>query len=112
MLDRPILGDVMSIRGVKRRTFSAALGPEAAWPLVASLTKEVAMRLWFALSLLLTLLLPVRSAEAQDRLERLYVIDCGQRTAPDVAPWTPGVNVGNLSILSIRVTCSSTVPTG
>ena len=33
-------------------------------------------------------------AAAQARLERLYVIDCGERTAPDVAPWTPGVNVG------------------
>jgi len=40
------------------------------------------------------LLLPVELVRAQDRLERLYVIDCGQRTAPDVAPWTPGVNVG------------------
>ena len=41
------------------------------------------MRLWFALSLLLTLLLAVELAEAQDRLERLYVIECGERTAPE-----------------------------
>jgi N-acyl homoserine lactone hydrolase len=71
---------------VRRRKFIAGLG--------SLLTKEIVMRLRFALSLLLTLLLPIELARAQDRLERLYVIDCGQRTAPDVAPWTPGVNVG------------------
>ena len=30
----------------------------------------------------------------QGTVERLYVIECGERTAPDVAPWTPGINVG------------------
>ncbi len=33
-------------------------------------------------------------AAAQATAERLYVIECGSRTAPDVSPWTPGVNVG------------------
>ncbi|MEP7084773.1 MAG: N-acyl homoserine lactonase family protein [Betaproteobacteria bacterium] len=31
---------------------------------------------------------------AQGTVERLYVIECGERTAPDVSPWTPGINVG------------------
>jgi N-acyl homoserine lactone hydrolase len=46
---------------------------------------------FIAVSALLQLVAP---AVAQTKLERLYVIDCGERTAPDVSPWTPGVNVG------------------
>src|SRR6478735_7960788 len=33
-------------------------------------------------------------AVAESKAERVYVIECGSRTAPDVSPWTPGVNVG------------------
>ena len=47
-----------------------------------------------ALAALLTMALWVNAASAQAKVERLYVIECGERTAPDVAPWTPGVNVG------------------
>jgi len=43
---------------------------------------------------LLALAWPARSEAAQATAERLYVIECGARTAPDVSPWTPGVNVG------------------
>lgn len=46
------------------------------------------------LAALLTLSLLTQPAAAQATIERLYVIECGERTAPDVAPWTPGVNVG------------------
>jgi glyoxylase-like metal-dependent hydrolase (beta-lactamase superfamily II) len=46
------------------------------------------------LAALLALPLLAQPAAAQAKLERLYVIECGERTAPDVAPWTPGVNVG------------------
>jgi glyoxylase-like metal-dependent hydrolase (beta-lactamase superfamily II) len=52
------------------------------------------MRLRFAIAALLALPLLVEPASAQAKLERLYAIECGERTAPDVAPWTPGVNVG------------------
>jgi N-acyl homoserine lactone hydrolase len=42
------------------------------------------------------LLLPLltQPAAAQANAERLYVIECGSRTAHDVSPWTPVVNVG------------------
>ncbi len=43
---------------------------------------------------LLALLLAARAAHAEATADRLYVIECGERTAPDVSPWTPGVNVG------------------
>jgi N-acyl homoserine lactone hydrolase len=43
---------------------------------------------------LLALPLLTQPAGAQAKAERLYVIECGSRTAPDVSPWTPGVNVG------------------
>jgi N-acyl homoserine lactone hydrolase len=56
--------------------------------------QEVAMKVFSALITLLTFSLLVGPAAAQAKLERLYVIECGERTAPDVAPWTPGVNVG------------------
>src|SRR6516165_6987359 len=52
------------------------------------------MRLRFAIAALLALPLLVEPASAQAKLERLYAIESGERTAPDVAPWTPGVNVG------------------
>ena len=42
----------------------------------------------------LALALQTQLTAAQGTIERLYVIECGERTAPDVAPWTPGVNVG------------------
>ena len=43
---------------------------------------------------LLVLSLLTQRAASQSNAERLYVIECGARTAPDVSPWTPGVNVG------------------
>jgi glyoxylase-like metal-dependent hydrolase (beta-lactamase superfamily II) len=36
----------------------------------------------------------VPSANAQGGIDRLYVIECGERTVADISPWTPGVNVG------------------
>ena len=56
--------------------------------------QQIAMKSYFVLTALLALPLLVGPAAAQAKLERLYVIECGERTAPDVAPWTPGVNVG------------------
>ena len=48
-----------------------------------------------SLSIIAALLaLLTQPAAAQATAERLYVIECGSRTAPDVSPWTPGVNVG------------------
>lgn len=52
------------------------------------------MKSSFAFAALFALPLFAQPAFAQAKLERLYVIECGERTAPDVAPWTPGVNVG------------------
>src|SRR5215470_14136560 len=52
------------------------------------------MKSGFAFAMLLALPLLTGPAAAQAKLERLYVIECGERTAPDVSPWTPGVNVG------------------
>ena len=52
------------------------------------------MKLLFSITALLTLLSLSQTAAAQGKVERLYVIECGARTAPDVSPWTPGVNVG------------------
>jgi N-acyl homoserine lactone hydrolase len=52
------------------------------------------MKLLAAIAALLALPLLAQSADAQGTIERLYVIECGARTAPDVSPWTPGVNVG------------------
>ena len=52
------------------------------------------MRALSAIAALLALPLLAQSAAAQGKAERLYVIECGARTAPDVSPWTPGVNVG------------------
>ena len=43
---------------------------------------------------LLALPLLMQLAAAQGKAERLYVIECGSRTAPDVSLWTPGINVG------------------
>jgi glyoxylase-like metal-dependent hydrolase (beta-lactamase superfamily II) len=36
----------------------------------------------------------VQGQEPQARAERLYVLDCGVGTAPDVSRWSPGVNAG------------------
>ena len=47
-----------------------------------------------ALAALLCAILAAGPALAAGAVDRLYVIECGERTAPDVAPWTPGVNVG------------------
>jgi N-acyl homoserine lactone hydrolase len=55
---------------------------------------EVAVQSRWMLATLCLLPLFAEPVIAQTKLERLYVIDCGERTAPDVAPWTPGVNVG------------------
>src|SRR5690349_5806326 len=52
------------------------------------------VRLLSAIVAMLALPLLMQPAAAQGKAERLYVIECGQRTAPDVSPWTPGVNVG------------------
>jgi N-acyl homoserine lactone hydrolase len=49
---------------------------------------------WHLPAALLTLLLVMQAAYAEATADRLYVIACGERTAPDVSPWTPGVNVG------------------
>ena len=51
------------------------------------------MKCFAILSALLTFFLAGPVA-AQGSVERLYVIECGERTAPDVSPWTPGINVG------------------
>ena len=48
------------------------------------------MKSGVALAALLTMPLWVNAASAQAKVEQLYVIECGERTAPDVAPWTPG----------------------
>jgi N-acyl homoserine lactone hydrolase len=52
------------------------------------------MRSLSAIVMLLVLPMLAQPAAAQSMAERLYVIGCGSRTAPDVSPWTPGVNVG------------------
>jgi N-acyl homoserine lactone hydrolase len=52
------------------------------------------MRSLCAIVMLLVLPMLAQPAAAQSMAERLYVIGCGSRTAPDVSPWTPGVNVG------------------
>jgi glyoxylase-like metal-dependent hydrolase (beta-lactamase superfamily II) len=52
------------------------------------------MKAVLTVALLMALVFIARPVMAQPTLERLYVIECGERTAPDVAPWTPGVNVG------------------
>ena len=52
------------------------------------------MRSLFAIVMLLVLPMLTQPAAAQSKAERLYVIECGSRTAPDVSPWTPGINVG------------------
>ena len=52
------------------------------------------MKSFSLLAVLLALSLSSQPAAAQATIDRLYVIECGERTAPDVAPWTPGVNVG------------------
>jgi N-acyl homoserine lactone hydrolase len=52
------------------------------------------MRSLSAIAMLFVLPLLPQPAAAQSKAERLYVIECGSRTAPDVSPWTPGVNVG------------------
>ncbi len=52
------------------------------------------MKPFIAIAIVLALVLLTRPISAQVTLERLYVIECGERTAPDVSPWTPGVNVG------------------
>ena len=46
--------------------------------------------------LLITLaaLVVAAPASGQSAVERLYVIECGERTAPDVSVWTPGINAG------------------
>ena len=56
--------------------------------------REVLMKLLSAIAVLLALPLLAQPAAAQTKVERLYVIECGARTAPDVSLWTPGVNVG------------------
>jgi hypothetical protein len=70
------------------------LGDMRAFGIGIANQQEVVMKLCISLAALLTLPLLVGAAAAQAKLERLYVIECGERTAPDVAPWTPGVNVG------------------
>ena len=50
-------------------------------------------RLLFAIAALLVLPVLAQPAAAQAKTERLYIIECGLRTAPDVSLWTPGVNV-------------------
>jgi N-acyl homoserine lactone hydrolase len=52
------------------------------------------MRSPTAIAALLGLPLLAQPVTAQTNAIRLYAIECGQRTAPDVSPWTPGVNVG------------------
>ncbi|MEO8346990.1 MAG: N-acyl homoserine lactonase family protein [Betaproteobacteria bacterium] len=52
------------------------------------------MRTYAAIVASFALALLVQPVAAQGTADRLYVIECGERTAPDVAPWTPGVNVG------------------
>ena len=52
------------------------------------------MKLLSIIAALLVLPSLAQSAAAQGTIERLYVIECGARTAPDVSPWRPGVNVG------------------
>src|SRR5262245_27073100 len=64
--------------------------PASWFPQAGTCCKEAVMRLYCALAVPLALSVLAAPAAAQGKLERLYVIDCGERTAPDVAPWTPG----------------------
>ncbi len=52
------------------------------------------MRSLSVIAALLAFPLLTQSAAAQGKAERLYVIECGSRTAPDVSLWTPGINAG------------------
>jgi N-acyl homoserine lactone hydrolase len=52
------------------------------------------VKLLSIIAALLTLPLLTQLAAAEGKAERLYVIECGSRTAPDVSLWTPGINVG------------------
>jgi glyoxylase-like metal-dependent hydrolase (beta-lactamase superfamily II) len=52
------------------------------------------MRSLPVIAALLALPFFVQTSTAQTTAERLYVIECGQRTELDVSRWTPGVNVG------------------
>jgi len=71
----------------------ASVAPRTLFSRIDQAPGVIDVRLLSAIAALLALPLLVQSAAAQV-LERLYVIECGQRTAPDVSPWTPGVNVG------------------
>lgn len=51
------------------------------------------MKCWYLLAALAVALV-TRAAYADATADRLYVIECGERTVPDVSPWTPGANVG------------------
>jgi N-acyl homoserine lactone hydrolase len=65
----------------------------SAWAIVR-VSGIIDMRSLPIIAALLALPLLTQPAAAQAKAERLYVIECGSRTAPDVSPWTPGVNVG------------------
>ena len=52
------------------------------------------MKSLIALTMTVLLLASTESAAAEEKVERLYVIDCGDRTVTDLSPWTPGLNVG------------------
>ena len=52
------------------------------------------MKTTFAVAILALYAAAVPPANAQGAIDRLYVIECGERTVTDISPWTPGVNVG------------------
>jgi N-acyl homoserine lactone hydrolase len=56
--------------------------------------KDSSVKLRHITVALSALLLMMQAAYAEATADRLYVVACGERTAPDVSPWTPGVNVG------------------
>jgi hypothetical protein len=58
------------------------------------------MRSLSVIVMLLVLPMLTQPAAAQSKADRLYVIECGSRTAPDVSPWTPGINVGKQRLMA------------
>jgi N-acyl homoserine lactone hydrolase len=48
-----------------------------------------------ALALLLMQWQPAAAQAGSSRVERLYILNCGEGVAGDISRWSPGVNVGN-----------------
>lgn len=71
-----------------------AIAPALTLPASARNFRDSIVKLKLISVAFLAFLLVVQAAYAEVTADRLYVIGCGERTAPDVSPWTPGVNVG------------------